>query len=124
MASSERDAHVVDAPFLQFNIAHELRELKTQDQWLASDRNAITLVKTQAQCVILIAMREGAEMSEHSAPGPITLQVIEGALQFKVGFETYALEVHGLVSLEKEIKHTVHAETDCAFLLTIRYQSA
>ena len=50
-------------------------------------RNAITLRKGEGLNVVLLVMKEGDRLDEHSAPGPITLSVHEGRIRFPAGDE-------------------------------------
>ena len=121
MSSKERVEHILNAPFLSFDIDRHLKQLRTEQQWRVGDRNAITLVKNHELCIVLISLHQGARMEQHEISGPLTLQVIEGSLRFLVHDETYDLGPHSLLSLDKEIVHDVVALEDCSFLLTIIY---
>jgi quercetin dioxygenase-like cupin family protein len=46
-------------------------------------RNAITVFKTNGLRIVLMALHKDAEMTEHSADGPISIQMLEGRIIFK-----------------------------------------
>jgi quercetin dioxygenase-like cupin family protein len=93
------------------------------DETSASGRRSEILVKTDDLRVLLVTMREGATLAEHSAPGTITIQVIEGEMAVEADGVTYDLAAGGLVSLAASVRHSVRARSDGAFLLTIAWSS-
>jgi quercetin dioxygenase-like cupin family protein len=77
------------------------------------------LVKTDTIRVVLVTMLAGGELQEHSAPGPITVQILEGAFDFSVDGESHRMDQGDLISLAPGVRHSVHGIEDGAFLLTI-----
>lgn len=121
MASKEREEHIITAPFLHFDIEKQLSELRSQEQWKFENRNAITLVKNARICVILIVLRNGAQMQSHRIAGSLTIHVVEGSIRFILSDESYELNAPSMISLDNDITHDVLAVTDSAFILTIMY---
>ena len=101
----------------RFDLDAEMTRLAPGDN--AAGRRAETLIKGDRFRVVLITMRAGAHLNEHTAPGPITIQALRGDFVLSVGAEESALPAGSLVSLAAGIEHAVRAETDGAFLLTI-----
>jgi quercetin dioxygenase-like cupin family protein len=93
------------------------------DEKSASGRRSEILVKTDDLRVLLVTMREGATLAEHSAPGTITIQTIEGTMAVEADGTTHELPTGGLVSLAAGVRHSVQARSDGAFLLTIAWSS-
>lgn len=84
-----------------------------------SGRRAETLIKHDGLRVVLITMRAGASLQEHSAPGPITIHCLRGRIAVSVGDVEHELGPLGLISLGPGERHAVMAREDGAFLLTI-----
>ncbi len=101
----------------RFDLDAEMARLAPGEN--AARRRAETLIKGDRFRVVLITMLAGAQMNEHTAPGPITIQALRGDFVLSVGPEESALPAGSLVSLAAGIEHAVRAETDGAFLLTI-----
>ncbi|HUG16310.1 MAG TPA: cupin domain-containing protein [Thermomicrobiales bacterium] len=85
----------------------------------ASGRRAETLIKNDRLRVVLITMRSGAELAEHSAPGPITIHALQGRFTVRHGVSSDDLDAGHLIALDEGVRHAVHAVEDGAFLLTI-----
>ena len=76
---SERPLH---GPLQSFNLAAEVTRLREEKAWQEGGRNAITLRKGEGLNVVLLVMKEGDRLDEHSAPGPMTLSAHEGRIRF------------------------------------------
>jgi len=110
---------VVDAPLVTIDLENFMKQIKSEESWKDSDRNAITVFKTEGMNVVLVALHKEAEMPAHKANGILTLQVIEGKIIFAT--ESNAVEVNEghMVTLHENIPHRVVAEKESVFLLTI-----
>jgi len=102
-----------------FDLHTTLETLRNETQYAASGRNGVTLVKNPVVRVVLQAMRPGARLAEHHAPGPITVQVLQGEIEFSVGETVHTLHVGNLLALPARVPHSVHAVQESVFLLTI-----
>ena len=122
--SSEREPPSLSGEVLNFNIATELESLKSEPTWQQGDRNSRTLVHDPSLSVVIVAMKAGAVLREHRAPGPITVHVLEGHIDFAVGDQTHHLDVGHMVVLEAALMHEVTARGEGAFLLTIACPSS
>ena len=90
----------------------------------ASGRRAETLVKSDRLRVVLITMRAGAALEEHTAPGPITIQVLRGRFAVSIAEEEHDAATSDLLALGANVRHAVRAVEDGAFLLTIGWPAA
>lgn len=104
-----------------FDLAAELARLRAEGgpDWHQSGRQARTLLKEADLRVVLIALRPGARMEEHHAPGPITIQALEGALRVHVAGQAIDLPAGRLLALARHVPHDVEALEESALLLTI-----
>jgi quercetin dioxygenase-like cupin family protein len=96
------------------------RELARKASQSKSGRAADTVFggheKRMRQTVI--ALREGAELAEHQSPGEATLLVISGRLRLVVGETSWSGREWDHLIIP-DAPHSVQAETDTAFLLTV-----
>lgn len=86
-----------------------------------SGRRAETLIKSADLRVVLVTMRAGTELQEHTAPGTITIQPLAGRFALMVEGDERPLPVGSLASLASGTRHAVRALDDGAFLLTIAW---
>ncbi len=114
----------LDAPLLTFDIPALLTQMKQESTWQKADRNAITLLKARGVRVVLVALHAGTVIPSHLADGPITVQVLEGQLEFSAESRGVTLAAGQLLTLQPGIAHGLEAKGECAFLLTIASEPA
>jgi quercetin dioxygenase-like cupin family protein len=78
-----------------------------------------TLVKTESLEVIRIVMPAGKDIARHEVPGEITVQCLEGNVEFCVGELKRELTAGTLLYLEGASKHSLCANVDSSLLVTI-----
>lgn len=115
----ERAARLFPEALHQFDLRDALAELRGEALYHQHGRNGATLVKNSELRVVLQAMQRGAHLAEHHAPGPITVQVLEGEIRFNVGETPHRLRAGDLLVVPALEPHSVEAVEDAAFLLTI-----
>ena len=94
-------------------------QLKGEDAFAESGRNALSLVRGDEMTVVLTVMKEGAALNEHRAPGPATVILLSGRIRVSAGAEEATLESGSAVSFTANLRHAVKAAEDSAFLIVI-----
>ena len=105
-----------------FDLTAEIERFRPHDD--ASGRRAETLIKTDRLRVVLVTMRAGVSLDEHTAPGPLTIQALRGRFEVIVDASARELRDGGLIALAAGVRHAVRALDDGAFLLTIAWSAA
>lgn len=90
----------------------------------ASKRRAEILIKQPDLRVVLITMLTGAQLQEHTAPGPVLIQCLQGELRVTGGDTPEVIHPGTVVYFQPGIQHAVEALTDSAFLLTIGWETS
>jgi quercetin dioxygenase-like cupin family protein len=78
-----------------------------------------TVVNNDAVRVVAFAMDLGQELTDHSAPRPVVVQVIEGDLAFTVAGHRHELSAGDVVYLAPSARHSVVALSPCRFVLVM-----
>lgn len=118
-ATTQRlEDHILDAPLVPIDVPAFIEQLKQESTWKESDRNSITVFKTNGLCIQLIALHKGAEMPAHLADGIISMLVLEGQIKFTTGLQTLELDKGQMLALHENIPHSVTALKESVFLLT------
>ena len=110
---SQRPLH---GPLQSFNLDAEIARLHQEEAWQQGQRNAITLRKGQGLNVVLLVMRSGDRLEEHSAPGPISLSVREGRVRFTAGEVTEEAGSETVLTCDAGVRHRVEALSDSVCL--------
>ena len=110
---------VMDAPLVTFDLFSFIEQIKKEKKWKETDRNAITVFKTNGLRIVLIALRKGAEMIKHTAEGLISVQVLEGKMQLNTDDQSFKLGKGQMLALHEGIPHSLLAKKKTIFLLTL-----
>ena len=78
-----------------------------------------TLVKTKTLEIIRLVIPSGKDIPEHHAPGEITVQCLEGRVNFSTGDTRRDLAAGQLLYLSSEEPHSLHGLEDASVLVTI-----
>jgi quercetin dioxygenase-like cupin family protein len=77
------------------------------------------LVKSSTLEVIRLVVPAGKDIPEHKAPGEITVQCLEGEVDFTAEGKTQRLKPGQLLYLAAGVPHSLHGVQDSSVLLTI-----
>ena len=109
----------VDAALVTIDLPMFKKQIKEESPWKSGKRNAITVFKTNALRIVLIALHEGTEMARHTADGVISVQVLEGQMQFNTDGKSVELSEGQMLALHERIPHSILAAKETVFLLTL-----
>ncbi|WP_310584819.1 cupin domain-containing protein [Deinococcus sp.] len=103
----------------RYALGDQLIRLRADTPIRVHGRDSLTLVRGPVFTLILMALNAGSRLSEHKAPGPITVLVLDGRVAFSAQGERLELGPHDLITLPAHILHEVDALEDCAILVSI-----
>src|ERR1700728_2055067 len=82
------------------------------------DREVQVLLADRWRKLVLIQLRHGVLLADHSARVPITIQAVAGAGTLRIGDEEHALLPGVIVPLDAHAIHNVQADPAVAMLVT------
>jgi quercetin dioxygenase-like cupin family protein len=77
------------------------------------------ILKADQLEVVRIVLPAGKGLPEHSAPGEITVQCIEGRIEFQTPAALHVLEAGDFIHLRGNEPHALRAQVDSSALLTM-----
>src|SRR5271154_1723580 len=101
------------------DVRAEIARLKTEPAWTDNDRHGSSLVKGDGVNVALMMLKKGAKLQQHHTRAPITVQVIEGKINFIASGKTQLATAGMVVALDRAIDHSVEALEESAIVLTV-----
>lgn len=110
---------VVDAVLTEIDLDKFIEDLKNESTWNDSDRNSITVHKSDNFVMVLIGLHKAAEMKPHNAKGILSLQVLQGRIRFVIEQKNTEMKKGSIVVLHENIFHSITAEEESFLLLTI-----
>jgi quercetin dioxygenase-like cupin family protein len=110
---------LIDGPLVKIDVPTFMQILRDEKAWEESDRNAITVFKTAAMRIVLMGLHEGAEIGRHATDSMINIQVLTGRILINTDEQSVDLEQGQILTLHKNIIHSVTAIEETFFLLTL-----
>ena len=108
---------VLDAPYVFADLPAFTEQVKDEKTWQNSDRNAITVFKTDGMTIVLTALKEGAVIKDNTVNGFLTVQVLEGSIRMDTMEGDNKMEKHQLVNFHPRVPHSIEAITNAVILL-------
>lgn len=102
----------------QVNLDALAEELAADVTNHSSGRAAKSIVHGARLRSVVMALDEGRDLADHTAPGPAVLQVLRGELDLRWEGQSVSLTAGTLHAIPDAV-HAVHARTRCVFMLTI-----
>lgn len=84
-----------------------------------SGRASLTLAHGDEMTLVLVALRAGTTLEEHSAPAAATVITLSGNIIFTTSGEKVTLEQGEAIAFTADVLHAVYASEDSAFLIVI-----
>ncbi len=111
--------HQLHGEAIQINLAHEAETLIEEAKQAPQGRAARTLVKDGPLRLTLLALKDGAVIAEHRAPGPVSIEVVTGSVVIEVAATAYELGRQESLVLDANVVHSVRATADVTIQLLI-----
>lgn len=110
---------LINAELVEMDLNKSIEQLKSESTWKDSDRNSVTIFKSDTLRLVIIGLKEDADLKPHKANGVISVQVLEGKVSFITDDQAIVLETGQMVALDANVTHNVVGLEDSFFLLTL-----
>jgi len=110
---------VIDGLIVNIDLPILVEQIRKEKAWECSDRNAVTIFKSNRMRIVLIALHKGAQMLEHKTDDIISLQILDGQVQFNTIKQSAVLNKGQMITLHEGIPHSLLAIEETVFLLTL-----
>lgn len=118
-SGAQRPVGELAANSLSFDLEAEIAHLKSEETWQRESHNANTLVKEPDLRIVLITMKRGAQLAQHTTAGRLSIQVLDGEILVRLPDRVVDVPAGGLLALDRGIAHDVEARDESSFLLTL-----
>ena len=112
---------VLDAPYVFADIPAFIKQVKEEKAWEKSDRNSITVFKTNSMTIVLTALKEGAVIKDNTVDGIFVVQILEGALKLQTLEGDGDMGEQQLMVFHPGIPHSIEARLDSVLLLVTHH---
>ena len=93
--------------------------LMEEAEFASSGRASLTLARGDELTLVLIVMKAGATLDEHSAPAAAVVVTLGGKIIFTSSTDKITLEQGEGITFTGDVLHSVHASEDSVFLIVI-----
>lgn len=109
----------IAAQFATFDLRHEIQKVRQMQAERPNDRVTNAVVSFPLLKLLVASISKGTAWTKHSAPGRITVQVLEGRIRMNALQESVELSAGQVFALEAGIPHDLLGLEDSVFLLTV-----
>lgn len=106
-------------PMMIFDLEPQVHELRADESYRRSGRLGRTLARSGRLRLVLVALNSGVEVGTHQADSPMTLQLIQGRLGFRINGEPHELAQGQVLFFGPGDAHDIRALEESALLLTL-----
>lgn len=110
---------ILNANLVEMDTQKFIQQIKSEVTLKESSLNSITIYKSDKMRIVLIGLHKNAELKTHTAPGFISVQVLEGQIEFTALPDKALLSKGQMIALQPKIAHSVLAKEESFFLLTL-----
>ena len=102
-----------------FPLVSMAEKLMEEAAFATSGRSSLTLARGDELTVVLVVLKAGTTLDEHSAPAAAAVVTLSGSIIFTTSTDKITLEQGDGVAFTDDILHSVYASEDSAFLIVI-----
>ncbi|MBS0317868.1 MAG: cupin domain-containing protein [Proteobacteria bacterium] len=84
-----------------------------------ADAKTHSLIKTEKLQLVRIVLPAGHALPEHSLPGEVTVQCLEGEIELLTSTRSHQLQAEQVMLLPAAERHSVRALRDASLLMTV-----
>jgi quercetin dioxygenase-like cupin family protein len=108
-----------ESPTALFDVLALLESLGQEERSQKGKDRTVVLIKSNNLRVVFRSLSEGSTLSTHKADGPITVQVLDGHIEFTASDQTTSLRKGHVLALRSEAPHSLRALKKSVILITV-----
>lgn len=109
----------LNEPMMMFDLEPQVRELRSDESYRRTGRLGRTLARSGRLRLVLVALNKGIDIGTHQADSPMTLQLVQGRLGFRVNEVSHELCEGQVLFFGPGDAHDIRALDESALLLTL-----
>lgn len=110
---------ILNADLLKLDLNQFIQQIKSESTWKESERNTITVFKSETMRILLVGLHQKGELKTHTANGVISVQVLEGSVKFTAKDESLEISKGQMITLQANIPHSVVGLEESFFVVTL-----
>src|ERR1043166_2004580 len=114
-----RGNRTMDAVLVTIDLPSFIKQIRQESTWKESDRNSITVFKTNGLRIVVIALHKDVQMTRYITDGHISILVLKGKIQVQTDLQSVKLKSGQMLALDKYIPLRIDAKKESTLLLTL-----
>jgi hypothetical protein len=114
-----KESRFLKAKLLNFDLPVLIKKMKRSNSWINGELNTMILLKSRNKQIILTALHEDTMIQSFQSNDSVTLQIIEGRLNFYTRKKSIILNKGHMLTLSEKINYNLTSMEETVFLLTI-----
>jgi len=109
---------VLDGTYVFIDIPSYIRQIKEEKAWEKSDRNGITVFKSDSITTVITVLQKGSAMRDSQTDEFLSVQVLDGNVRFSTPEGDIDAVKNQLITFHPQVKHSIEALSESIILLT------
>jgi quercetin dioxygenase-like cupin family protein len=122
MVETAKESRGLEEQVREVNVTEAAQKAWARLGETSVEHTAVTLLKQPLIRAVLMVMRSGSKIPEHTANGDLTLQVLKGKIRFRVDQKEIRMSQGQLLTVGGNLPHDLEADEDAELILTIAMQ--
>src|SRR5687767_862023 len=97
-------------PMMTFELQPLIAQLRADDSYQRTGRVGRTLARSGRLRLVLVVLNAGVEVGTHQADSPMTIQLVEGSIEFRINKERHELRAGQVLFFEAGEAHDIRAQ--------------
>lgn len=114
-----RAKRALDSSIFTFDLPILIENMKHSHTWVKGELIAMILLNSPEKQIVLTVLHEGTEINSFQSKDSITVQIIEGKIEFHTRKEAVILNIGQLLTLNEKVNYSLITMEETVFLLTI-----
>jgi len=109
---------VLDGTYVFVDIPSYIRQIREEKAWEKSDRNGITVFKSDSITTVITVLQKGSAMRDSQTDEFLSVQVLDGNVRFSTPEGDIDAVKNQLITFHPQVKHSIEALSESIILLT------
>lgn len=109
----------INTSLISFDLPGLIDILKQSLAWEKGELSTMVLLKSPRKQILLIALHKGTEINSFQSKEAVTLQIVEGRIEFHTWEGSVILNKGQVHTLDENIKYSLISSEETVFLLTV-----
>jgi len=109
---------VLDGTYVFVDLPSYIRQIREEKAWEKSDRNGITVFKSDSITTVITVLQKGSAMRDSQTDEFLSVQVLDGNVRFSTPEGDIDAVKNQQITFHPQVRHSIEALSESIILLT------